>query len=1221
MHSSPLARKLIFTLLSVVFIFCSFDIAPCADDTPNPSGPVEAQNSILTAEEQAWINAHPEILVGNETDWPPFDFTEGSQPRGFSIELMELVADKAGLKIRFINGLSWAELMAKFKNGEIDVLPAIFKTDERAKWIAFTRPYAENPNILVVEKESTAVPDLKSFSGKKIAVIHGYSTVEELRIKFPEIIQVEVEDITEALFAVSTGKVDAFVGGLGPVSFISQHKYISNIRIAGEIFKDIKDSTMLHMAVLKNNQVLFNIIQKGLDSITVDEKEELYERWIETVLADTKKDFGGFLFGGKIEYFIYLPPVFLFFLIVAYLYLFKRLRLNKLLTFTFVIITSISITIIAIISFQTAKTALRDESFNRLTAVREIKAHQIIDYFDQLKNRALNFSKNQTIIEAMRKLAQGYKDIERELQYTPKAKEKNNRHLAIYYEDEFLRRLNPNLDEKMTLDDFFPKNETIRTLQYLYVSHNPYRTGHKLNLDHAGDNSSYSSSHRRFHPTIRDYLLQFGYYDIFLVDSESGHIVYSVAKEVDYGTSLLDGPYKDSNIAKVFREANAAKKSDVTITTDFEHYYPSYDASAAFIASPIFDGEKKIGILIFQMPVEQINLIMTSFLAWGDVGLGSSGETYLIGPDFKLRNQSRFFIEDRINYFRMIEEVGLPAKLIEKINNLNTTIGLQSVRTLGTQDAMAGNTDTRIFEDYRGVEVLSSYKPMQLEGFQWAIMSEIDKNEAFSHIYFLRNVVGVCYVLMILIIILIVYYFSNHITSPLNKLTQYANELAEHDFSQRRSSSMSEEIASISTSVNEVGILSKTFLHMEKELGVSVQNLMQTTATKERMQSELNIGKEIQMHMLPTRFPEQTEIDVYGTLLAAKEVGGDWYDFFFIDEDHFCFGIGDVSGKGVPAALFMAVAQTLIKATALLERSTANVITHLNEELSVDNPEFMFATIFLCILNIRTGEVLFTNAAHNPAYVISRDGEIRTVDSRHGLVVGPLADSTYEEGTITLSSGDTFFLYTDGVTEAMDPEENLFTDKRLVDHLSGKANQPPMEIVQSTVKVVKEFEAGGEQADDITILAVKFNGSQQKTSNIFEHTIKGQLTEISTLSKHFEEFSRQQEITETDVSKLHIVFEDLLSNIINYGLAEQKDLSISVTVEHLQDKLEVTIIDNGIPFNPLDEIVSPDTTLPLEERTIGGLGFHIVQNIVDDIHYERKEDKNILTFSKKINQA
>ena len=1175
----------------------------------------------LTDEERNWITEHPEIRVANETDSPPFDFSEGGKPQGFSIDLIRMIAERTGLNISFVSGFTWSELLEKFKNREIDVIPAIFKSTERSKWMVFTTPYADNPTVLVLQKNNTTVNDLDQLSGKKIAVIPGYSTVEELKSKYPDIIQVEVEDIAAALVAVSTGKVDAFVESIAPVSYLLQHQYISNIRIADEVLKDLKENKKLHIAVLKDNQTLLTILQKGLDSISANEKEELYGRWIKTQLGETEKNYQELVASTAIEYFLYLPPILLFIFLVVYLYLFKRLRLSKLLTFTFVIITSVAITVIALISFQTARKSLEEESFNKLTAVREIKSQQLNDYFSHISGQALTFSENQMTIQAMKELSQAFNNIDKELQRSPEAKKKNNRNLANYYQNEFLHRLNPNLDNQFKVGDFIPKSQKALAVQHLYLSGNSYRTGHKHNLDHAGDNSSYSDSHRKFHPIIRNYLHQFGYYDIFLVEPENGHIVYSVFKEVDYGTSLLDGPYKDSNIARVFREANAPANPDVTVIVDFEPYYPSYYAPAAFIASPIFDGQKKIGVLIFQMPVEKINQIMTNSLSWAEVGLGLSGETYVVGPDFKLRNQSRFFIEDRENYIRMITDIDMPADLIEKIINLNTTIGLQPVSTIGTKDAMAGNTDTRIFADYRGVEVLSSYKPLQLEGLQWVIMSEIDKDEAFSYVYFLRNVMFVCYIIIIFIIIIIVYYFSSHITKPLNSLTEYAGELAGHDFTKMRSSAMTEEVNSISASANEVGILAKTFLHMEKELGVSVQNLMQTTAIKERMQSELNIGKEIQMHMLPTRFPEQTEIDVYGTLLAAKEVGGDWYDIFFIDEDHFCFGIGDVSGKGVPAALFMAVAKTLIKATALLERSTANVITHLNKELSVDNPNFMFATIFLCVLNIKTGELLFTNAAHNPAYVRSRDGEIRTVDSRHGLVVGPLPDSTYEEETITLSSGDTFFLYTDGVTEAMDPAENLFTDERLIAHLASPGNDLPLEIVQSTVKVVKEFEAGGEQADDITILAVTFNGSQQKTSNIFEHTINGQLTKISALNKNFEKFSRQQEIAEADVPKLHIVFEELLSNIINYGPAEQKDLSITVTVEHLQDKLEVTIIDNGIPFNPLDEIASPDTTLPLEERTIGGLGFHIVQNIVDDIHYERKEDKNILTFSKKINQS
>ena len=142
------------------------------------------------------------------------------------------------------------------------------------------------------------------------------------------------------------------------------------------------------------------------------------------------------------------------------------------------------------------------------------------------------------------------------------------------------------------------------------------------------------------------------------------------------------------------------------------------------------------------MPIDKINEIMTNNLAWSEVGLGTSGETYLVGPDYLLRNQSRFFIEDSVNYFKMISNVGLTPNVIARIRNLNTTIGLQPVKTPGTEAALKGDSGTKIFADYRGVEVLSAYKPLHLEGLQWAIMSEIDKDEAFAYVYFLKNVIS-----------------------------------------------------------------------------------------------------------------------------------------------------------------------------------------------------------------------------------------------------------------------------------------------------------------------------------------------------------------------------------------------------------------------------------------------------------------------------------------------
>ena len=261
---------------------------------------------------------------------------------------------------------------------------------------------------------------------------------------------------------------------------------------------------------------------------------------------------------------------------------------------------------------------------------------------------------------------------------------------------------------------YFPADENTRILQDLYIASNNNNTGEKDLLESAEDPSSYSQTHKLYHPVIRDYLKRFGYYDIFLVDHETGNIVYSVYKEVDYGTSLLTGPYNQTNFASAFRAAKDADKNDFVKLVDYAPYHPSYNAPASFIASPIFDGDKKIGVLLFQMPVDKINNIMTNNQAWSKVGLGTSGETYIVGDDYTLRNQSRFLIEDQENYFKKIEQIGLPKKTIEKIKVFNSTIGLQEVKTEGTIAAQGGMIGLEIFNDYRGVPVLSSYKPLKI---------------------------------------------------------------------------------------------------------------------------------------------------------------------------------------------------------------------------------------------------------------------------------------------------------------------------------------------------------------------------------------------------------------------------------------------------------------------------------------------------------------------------
>jgi sigma-B regulation protein RsbU (phosphoserine phosphatase) len=383
---------------------------------------------------------------------------------------------------------------------------------------------------------------------------------------------------------------------------------------------------------------------------------------------------------------------------------------------------------------------------------------------------------------------------------------------------------------------------------------------------------------------------------------------------------------------------------------------------------------------------------------------------------------------------------------------------------------------------------------------------------------------------------------------------------------------------------------------------------------KERMEGELNIGREIQMSMIPlvANFPNYEEFDISALLKPAREVGGDFYDFFFVDEDRICLCIGDVSGKGVPAALFMAMTKTLIKSRAADDKSPASILTHVNDELSRENPSSMFVTIFAGILNIRTGEFYFTNAGHNPPYIKENNGALLKLGSRHGPVLGAISGIAYGEESLQMTPGSILFIYTDGVTEAMDPDGNLFSEKRLEDVLESKLEQTAESSLNSVTAKVSEFQSDAEQADDITILSVQFVGRPHTTAiEDLVFTIENDVSEIPKAYEKITEFLEGYDIDVKILYKIQVVLDEMLNNIISYGYDEKEEGIIEIKVEYTGKRLSLTIADDGKPFNPLTA-EAPDTSLSLEEREIGGLGIHIVRNMVDDAIYERKIDKNVL---------
>ncbi|MEE8336066.1 MAG: SpoIIE family protein phosphatase, partial [Candidatus Neomarinimicrobiota bacterium] len=349
--------------------------------------------------------------------------------------------------------------------------------------------------------------------------------------------------------------------------------------------------------------------------------------------------------------------------------------------------------------------------------------------------------------------------------------------------------------------------------------------------------------------------------------------------------------------------------------------------------------------------------------------------------------------------------------------------------------------------------------------------------------------------------------------------------------------------------------------------------------------------------------------------------GGDFYDFFFIDDDYFCFLVGDVSGKGVPAALFMAVTKTLLKSKTIAksritsEISPGGILSNINDDLSTDNPTSMFVTICLCIINLKTGVLHYSNGGHNPPYVIKSNGQLIKMDKRHGLVVGAMGGIEFKEDKIGLSLNDRVFLYTDGVTEALDKNDSLFSEGRLEKFLVSKKFESVDEVTLGAIDDVKKFEGGTGQADDITILSFEYLKKLKIDKKSWHLKIINNLSEIEGLINSFNEFAIQNKMSEKDMAQIDITLDDLSNNIISYGFEDKNTHDINFNGELSGNRLIINIDDEGKEFNLLN-LEEPSTTQTVEEREIGGLGIHLVKSIMDEVKYKRSKGANKITIIK-----
>lgn len=446
-------------------------------------------------------------------------------------------------------------------------------------------------------------------------------------------------------------------------------------------------------------------------------------------------------------------------------------------------------------------------------------------------------------------------------------------------------------------------------------------------------------------------------------------------------------------------------------------------------------------------------------------------------------------------------------------------------------------------------------------------------------------------------------YIKRSVTKPIAQLAQFTKEVTSHD-------GLNQIKIALHTH-DEIEELGNAFNSMLEELDEYIHNLADVTAEKERIGAELDIATRIQASMLPCifpAFPDREDFEVYATMTPAKEVGGDFYDFFMVDEDNLAIVIADVSGKGVPAALFMVIGKTLIKDHTTPGKDLGDVFTEVNQLLCESNSEELFITAFVGVLNLKTGKFRYVNAGHEIPFIAKKNEKFKPYKIRAAFVLAGMEGIQYKAGELQLEPGDKIFQYTDGVTEATDKDNQLFGMDRLETTLGKLADKSPVEILEGSKAEIDKFVGDVPQFDDITMLCLEYRGESERSK-----TVDLSLDNITQLTDFVENTLQDKGVSAATIIKMNVALDELYSNIVKFSCATYAKISCGVKDGSAYLRFE----DDGIPYDPLKK-EDTDVTLSAEERVIGGLGIYIVKKSMDDISYEYKNGKNILIIKKKI---
>ena len=471
-------------------------------------------------------------------------------------------------------------------------------------------------------------------------------------------------------------------------------------------------------------------------------------------------------------------------------------------TLILVLTSLIGAIVFGLLSFLESRHSLREAAFDELTAIRTARTAQIEAYFDTVFKETNVISENPLVSDSVVAFRQAFKAIEAgqgldDVDYAEP--------LKVFYEQNLLPELSTYIENgDVTYGGFGPRNLAARYLQFRYIAENPNGRFERDKLVKGLGNTDYEQIHAQYHDELKFIVNEFDYYDMFLIDHETGTIVYTARKETDFATNIYKGPYRGSSLGKVVDQVKDDPSHGAVYMSDYEFYLASNNRPAIFIASGIYEDDRLKGIIAIQLTINDIDKIMTSSGNWKEVGLKDTGETYIVGSDYKMRNNSRFAVEDFENYLAQIRQENVSEKTINQVTERKSSVLIQEVKTRATEQALSGKTDTEVLDDYRGVPVLSSYTSFDINGHDYAIVAEMDAAEAFAPVTRLMTRTAITTAIIIPLSAIAGIWLSSMLMRPTREMNATAKAFLSGDEKIRFDDTRKDEWGTLSTNMNTV---------------------------------------------------------------------------------------------------------------------------------------------------------------------------------------------------------------------------------------------------------------------------------------------------------------------------------------------------------------------------------------------------------------------------------